>query len=105
MPNGGREVGDDIYFHSSGGALKIDPAGVILTRASQIIMIHESRYHLILFYRFSTAAEGATDVTIVVVRRVDVRSTEGQEVGVGRRYSSTRPPVAVATDITQLTIV
>ena len=51
------------------------------------------------------AAEGATEVAIDVVRRVDIRRAEVEEVGAGRRFRSTRPDIAVAADAAYVAVV
>ncbi len=45
------------------------------------------------------AAEGETDVTTVVIGRIDVSSGEVQVAGAGRRDRRTRPDIALVASI------
>ena len=51
------------------------------------------------------AAEGETDVTTVVIGRIDIRSIEVQDAGGGRRDSCTRPDITLVAGKVYATVV
>ncbi len=50
------------------------------------------------------AAEGATDVVIIAIRRINAGRSEVQGIGAGRRSGSMRPTKPVVADVANIAV-